>query len=103
MSAVHRLHGTLMVWGKHVAPGQRIEGAQIIDLAPTTLYLMGQPVPKSMDGRVLTEVVDEHYLASHPVAYVDDLPGVGGPADEGYTDEESEAVSERLRGLGYLQ
>jgi predicted AlkP superfamily phosphohydrolase/phosphomutase len=103
MSAVHRLHGTLMLWGNPVRRARRIEGAQIIDLAPTILYLLGQPVPKSMDGRVLTEALDEQYVSSHPIAYVDDLPCDGSPPFEGYTDEESKAVSDRLRGLGYLQ
>ena len=103
MSAVHRLYGTLMLRGSHVRQGFALEGAQIIDLAPTILYLLGQPVPKSMDGRVLTEAFDAQYVASNPIAYVDDLPTEGRPTEDGYTDEESEAVSDRLRGLGYLQ
>jgi hypothetical protein len=92
-----------MLWGSHVPQGQRIEGAQIIDLAPTVLYLLGQPVPKTMDGRVLTEALDEQYVSSFPVVYTDDLPDQHGPADGSYSDEESQAVSDRLRGLGYLQ
>ena len=103
MSAVHRLHGTLMLRGSRVPRARRIDGAEIIDLAPTVLYLLGQPVPRTMDGRVLTEALDEHYVSSHPVAYVDDLPDEHGQADGSYSDEESQAVSDRLRGLGYLQ
>ena len=103
MSAVHRLHGTLMLRGGHVLRGHRIKGAQIIDLAPTILYLLGQPVPKSMDGRVLAEALDEQYVASHPISYVDEAADERGPAQGGYTDEESQAITDRLRGLGYLQ
>lgn len=103
MSAVHRLHGTLMLRGSRVPRAHTIEGAQIIDLAPTILYLLGQPVPKSMDGRVLTNALDEGYVASHPIAYTDDLGEGFGPAVGQYTEEESEVVSDRLRGLGYLQ
>ena len=103
MSAVHRLQGTLMLHGARARRGHRIEGAEIIDLAPTILHLLGLPVPRSLDGKVLLEAFDQHYAASHPVAYVDDLPDDTGPAEGGYTDEESQVVSDRLRGLGYLQ
>lgn len=103
MSAVHRLQGTLMLRGNRVPRARRIDGAEIIDLAPTVLYLLGQPVPRTMDGRVLTEALDEHYVSSHPVTYVDDLPDEHGQAEGSYSDEESQAVSDRLRGLGYLQ
>jgi predicted AlkP superfamily phosphohydrolase/phosphomutase len=103
MSAVHRLHGTLMLYGSHIPRARRIHGAEIIDLAPTVLYLLGQPVPRTMDGRVLTEALDEHFASSHPVDYVDDLPDEHRQADGGYSDEESQAVGDRLRGLGYLQ
>ncbi|MDH4209668.1 MAG: alkaline phosphatase family protein, partial [Anaerolineae bacterium] len=103
MSAVHRLHGTLMLRGHRVQQAQTIEGAQITDLAPTVLYLLGQPVPKTMDGRVLTDALDQHYVSLHPVIYAADLEE-GSPSSEGgYTDEESQIVSDRLRGLGYLQ
>lgn len=103
MSAVHRLHGTFMLRGSRVPQAHRIEGAQIIDLAPTILYLLGQPVPKSMDGRVLTDALDESYVAAHPIAYADNLGEGFGPAAGEYTEEESEVVSDRLRGLGYLE
>ncbi len=44
-------------------------GAQIIDLAPTILHLMGVPVPDDMDGQVLTEALKDEYLIRYPVAY----------------------------------
>ncbi len=106
MSGVHRLHGVFFLRGRNVHKGQRIEAAQLIDLAPTILYLLGVAVPKSMDGRVLTEALKEEYVDSHPVRHVDDgstAPKDAPPPGEGYSDEESEAVRDRLKGLGYLQ
>lgn len=103
MSAVHRLQGTLMLRGDHIQQAHTIEGAQITDLAPTILYLLGQPVPRTMDGRALTEAFDQEYVSSHPVIYAADLEEGAGPSEGGYTEEESQAVSDRLRGLGYLQ
>ena len=40
--------------------------------APTLLYLMGEPLPADMDGRVLTEIIDENYLQTHPISYSHD-------------------------------
>ena len=106
ISGVHRLSGVFFLRRKHISSGKRIEGAQIIDLAPTVLYLLGMPVPRSMDGQVLIQAFEEGYVDSHPVTYVDDeatIPEDGPPSGEGYTAEESEAVRDRLQGLGYLQ
>jgi hypothetical protein len=36
-----------------------IEHASVLDLAPTILYLMGLPVARDMEGRVLVELLDE--------------------------------------------
>ncbi|NIN69532.1 MAG: hypothetical protein GTO63_33590 [Anaerolineae bacterium] len=106
MSGVHRLSGVFLLRGAHVSKAKKIEGARIIDLAPTILYALGLPTPRSMDGRALTHAFIEGYADSHPVAYVDD-EGSAREEDptpsKGYTDEEAEAIEERLRGLGYLQ
>jgi hypothetical protein len=55
---------------------------------------------------VLTEALKEEYVDSHPVRHSDDgstAPKDAPPPGEGYSDEESEAVRDRLKGLGYLQ
>jgi hypothetical protein len=42
----------------------------VLDLAPTMLYLMGLPVARDMEGRVLTEMVDEAFARAHPVTFI---------------------------------
>jgi hypothetical protein len=45
-----------------------LEGRQgLIDLAPTLMYLAGEPVPGYMEGEVLTGLIDAGYLDAHPV------------------------------------
>jgi len=39
--------------GKRIRKGAKMEGAKIIDLAPSFLYLLDLPVSREMDGKVL--------------------------------------------------
>ena len=98
----HRYNGIVLLKGEPFKAGQALAGAQIIDLAPTILHLMGLPVPDDMDGRVLTESLKEEYLARHPVVYrkPDDADETAEPV---YSDEDARKVEERLRSLGYLE
>jgi predicted AlkP superfamily phosphohydrolase/phosphomutase len=96
-SGGHHPEGILVASGPNVTLGPA--RGRLVDVTPTILALIGAPVPADLDGRPL-----------------DMLRGVGvevsGPAGEsplattqhasGYTDEEEEAVRQRLEDLGYL-
>ncbi|HXU36193.1 MAG TPA: phosphodiesterase, partial [Blastocatellia bacterium] len=103
-SGDHRMHGILVGRGPELRRGARVEGARIIDYAPTILHSFGVEVPSDMDGRVLEEIFTEEYLAANPARVSDAIgPDYSAPdkAPE-MTDEESEEIRARLRGLGYL-
>lgn len=53
-SGNHRPEGFLLASGPSVAPGGAIDGAHILDLAPTVYRLFDQPAPTSMRGCALT-------------------------------------------------
>ena len=98
------MHGILVAKGAHFKKNAEISGARLIDFAPTLLYLLGQPVPRDMDGKVLSDLFEPGYLQSHPVVYDDEKEDVqtatrGG----GYSDEEAAQVEERLKALGYIE
>ena len=100
-SGMHRDFGLLMMSGKGVRPGASIEGAGIEDMAPTILYAMGCPVPKDMDGKVLSGVFTEEFRSQVPLLQSED--GSSRDTEESaYTEEAEEEIKERLRGLGYL-
>jgi len=104
-TGTHRLEGIFLTQGPPIQPGGRAACAQIQDLAPTILYLLGLPVPEVMDGRVLEEALSPGYLASHPVrrsqGEAESVAGRAGMEWEQPADEEQ--VAERLRALGYLE
>ncbi len=54
----HREEGVLVASGPDFARGPTPE-VSIIDIAPTVLHLLGQPVPDNMDGRVVRELFRE--------------------------------------------
>ena len=100
-TGIHRSDGLLMATGKAIKPGARTEGANIMDLAPTILYVMGSAVPRDMDGRVLTEMFTEEFLQTHPIHYTEDSAAAMSQPQEVSLEEEEE-VLERLRGWGYI-
>jgi predicted AlkP superfamily phosphohydrolase/phosphomutase len=106
-AASHRLDGVLMLCGGPIRKGFNFSDAKIVDVAPTVLYLMGLPVPDDMDGRVLTEAIDEDFVATNPVCKesLDDEIEDEMAADvrHGFTEQESELIARRLQALGYIQ
>jgi predicted AlkP superfamily phosphohydrolase/phosphomutase len=97
----HRYNGIMLLKGEPFKAGHTLDRAQIIDLAPTILYLMGLPVPDDMDGRVLTEALKDEYLARHPVT-IRQADNGDSMSDRVYSDEDARKVEERLKSLGYL-
>lgn len=104
----HRPEGIFYLYGRNVQPGATVEGARMLDVAPTVLALAGLPPADDMPGRVLTEAVaDPSLLPAQRVATYEDggrSPDAGGDDAEGDASRRAEerAQLERLRSLGYL-
>jgi predicted AlkP superfamily phosphohydrolase/phosphomutase len=99
----HRMEGVLALQGSGVIrPDQAIDGARIEDLAPTILHLLGVPVPKDMDGRVLENVFTADFAREHPVEYTEPEEPGEGLEERGYSPEEEEELARTLKGLGYV-
>lgn len=96
-SGCHRREGIFIAAGPGVRAGLEMPEASILDLAPTILHLLGEPVPPIMDGRVLTEAL----VDPAPVRYAEE-DGAGVGSEQSFDIGEAEQIEERLRGLGYL-
>jgi predicted AlkP superfamily phosphohydrolase/phosphomutase len=97
----HRHEGVMALAGPSAVRGGTIS-AGIADVAPTILYLLEQPLPTDLDGRLVTEALDPALLERRPPEYAD-VEGVTVAATEGYRPEDEHSVEERLRGLGYVE
>lgn len=69
-TGAHRPHGFLVASGKNIVQRRTVEGASIMDMAPTILYLMGQPIPRDMDGKVLLDIIENEFKINNPVRYL---------------------------------
>jgi len=101
--ANHRIDGVLVACGPGIKSGTGAP-AQIVDVAPTALYAMGLPVPRYMEGKVLTGLFHEDFLKEHPVQYKEvTLAESRKEHRRAVVNEQGEkAVRRRLRDLGYL-
>ncbi len=89
---------TLILAGPAFKKAGHVASPSVIDVTPTILHLLGQPVPSDMDGRVLTEVL----AAGTPVQTVPTYETSPRALPE-VPHHENDAEMERLRALGYTQ
>ncbi|MCP4589935.1 MAG: sulfatase-like hydrolase/transferase [bacterium] len=103
VSGWHRLHGVLAIWGPGVKSGMTLTDASVFDITPTVLALMGEPVAKDMQGRVLEEAFEEGVLgAIDLVAVYDRMPEQAPINEADIQSPMDQAMLERLRGIGYI-
>jgi len=87
----HKLYGVLAAGGEGVDWTADLDGAHLLDVAPTVLASLGVPHSDRMDGEVLP-VVEPAGSESYPAFEPE-------PTQE--TDDE--AIEQRLSDLGYLE
>jgi tetratricopeptide (TPR) repeat protein len=103
---VHRPPGLWAMCGPGVKRGAGVHGASVLDVAPTVLRLMGQPVGADMDGRAWSEVIDRGPAkeAHGSIGSWEDAPGEAGLHPPGpSTGAESLGSVQHLLELGYAE
>jgi predicted AlkP superfamily phosphohydrolase/phosphomutase len=102
ISGVHHKEGIFIACGPTIKKGAKPNNATIFDISPTVLFLMGFPVAKDMDGRVLTEIIENRVLLDNPINYVDTYEDDNLPVAETSEKIDIEKIKSRLSDLGYL-
>ncbi|MHC3437792.1 alkaline phosphatase family protein [Natrialbaceae archaeon A-gly3] len=91
----HKLKGAFVGAGPGFTEETTLEGLSLSDIAPITMGLLEQPVPTRMTGSIpdgLLEAPPEHV----------DYEDVSSPATASEPTGDNDAVTERLKDLGYL-
>jgi predicted AlkP superfamily phosphohydrolase/phosphomutase len=70
----HGPDGVLLLRGSGIAAGERQEDADLQDLVPTALYLLGLPLGRDMRGRILRKAFDPGFLERHQVLFIPSYP-----------------------------
>lgn len=102
---IHAQSGILIMAGPGAQQQSTRGQAEIIDLAPTALYLLGLPVPSEMDGRVLEETLEPHWLSARPpqqAPLADRVSAQHNGTEDTSTTRDRRLVEQRLKDLGYL-
>jgi len=95
LSGWHRMNGLYMLRGQGVRTGHADPPFSLLDVVPTCLLILGQPLPEDLDGRIMSRVLQDSYLKSHPPVY----RGHVGDEDRPLTPEEQK----KLKNLPYIQ
>jgi len=98
----HRMEGMIVASGPAFRTGATPQGANLLDIAPTVLHLLGVPVPSDMDGRVLTEILDPALAPANDTASGATTTNEDAPVPVAYSEEEDAEIQQRLADLGYL-
>jgi predicted AlkP superfamily phosphohydrolase/phosphomutase len=103
ISGQHRKAGIFVASGPPFASGTSIKDATLLDVTPTLLYILDQPVPRNLDGRVLTGALADHWLEEHLPQLVDEEPSSLLRSEVSVPVSRDDEVVRRLRALGYIE
>lgn len=99
-SGDHRKEGILIASGPSFERGT-IEGAKIVDIAPTLLYLHQTPIPTMIDGEILEGLFKPAVTSELEEMTTEKYNTVTRESHE-MTEEEQTDIESRLDDLGYL-
>jgi predicted AlkP superfamily phosphohydrolase/phosphomutase len=101
---MHGPVGILAAAGPGIRRGATVRDASVLDMTPTLLTLLGEPVARDMDGFVIEDMLDASLLDRQPITFVETYES--GRTDEAAEPVESpvdEEIREQLRSLGYIE
>jgi hypothetical protein len=77
----------------------------VLDVAPLVTYLAGEPLPDDLEGSLPRDWIRADHLAAHPPRSVAaaQAPGLVDVVAGTETSVDDDAMTERLRALGYLR
>ncbi|MBN1878667.1 alkaline phosphatase family protein [bacterium] len=94
--------GILAVCGPGIRTGNRITGARVYDITPTSLYSLGLAVADDFDGVPLISIFEEKWIEHHPMQHIASY-GTRMASDNLTATQGDLRLINELRALGYIQ
>ncbi len=99
VTSEHHKDGLFMAFGKNIE--KKRLNADIYDIAPTILYLLGLSIPEDVDGRVLTEIINHDFVEKNEIRF--EKTKESSSSEKIALDEkEKKEIEKHLKNLGYL-
>lgn len=96
-------YGIIILNGPAFKRNNRIDGATLLDITPTLLYLEGIPLGRDMDGKVLFNAFYPEFIKQNPPTLVASHDkGIRQKGEPASSDMDQEILDD-LRSLGYIQ
>lgn len=102
ISGTHSMYGVIIMIGPDIRSNIGIENASVFDITPTILALKRMPIPRDVDGEVLTKAFKEKINLQYIASYDSQLQRPKLPVKDRLTKSEENHIKEKLRELGYL-
>ena len=102
----HRMHGLFAARGPGIKTDALVHSASLLDIAPTILALLGEPVPEDFEGKVLTTIFDNELEVRTTASLEGPHPADGihreAPEEEKDPWAAQQALAQ-LADLGYIE
>jgi len=98
----HAPEGIFYVKGPGIKSAHRLDDANIQDVAPLILHLMGLPRLSTMDGSLPEGAFDPTFFEGQEFPVVDAGEIDCSTASHSFSDEDREAITRDMEALGYL-
>ncbi len=101
LSGWHRMNGLYVATGPNIRPGRRSADGErlysLMDVVPTVLYAMGEPIPEGLDGEIMRGIFQPSFMQDNPPLRSGPLP----MDDRQLTQEEIDRLVE-LGSISYI-
>ncbi len=93
--------GIFLLSGKGISEKVSTE-ANIVDVTPTILHILGIPIPRDIDGKVVEEVFQLKSEFLHKAVLHEDHPLGEKKISDGLSKKDEEEILKKLKKLGYI-
>lgn len=103
ISGYHTPVGIFAAMGKNIVSNNETYSFNIMDIAPTVLYLLNTAIDSRMDGKILTEIIEPGFLNNYIPEYnYDSFDIAANPDLTGLSENDESEIISSLYEMGYL-